>query len=206
MVHRTPGRLFAPRARRMRARTATLPVMTLQFALPFVLLLGACAAPAQPPVLQAAPIAEAAREPVEERFLGASRVQFAPVVHAERRARLAASLRASGGGVFLTPSADGFSGGETFRQLDDFLYFTGLELPNAVLAIDAESGDGRRSSHLGGMRGSRSASRPNDFPGRPAGGRPRGSLVRAGDRRCGAIDELEGAVSRTGSPRVSRCG
>ena len=76
----------------------------------------------------------------EERFLDASRVAFEPAVLAARRARLAEALRASGGGVFLAPSADGFSGGETFRQLDDFLYFTGLELPNAVLTLDAESG------------------------------------------------------------------
>jgi Xaa-Pro aminopeptidase len=87
-------------------------------------------------------------------------------VHAARRARLADSFLGDRGSVFLAPSADGFSGGETFRQLDDFLYFTGLELPNSVLAIETESGT---CTIFVPERDARfeSASRPNDFPGRP---------------------------------------
>ncbi len=103
----------------------------------------------------------------EQRFLDWSRMQFPAPVHAARRARLAQSLRETGrGGVFLAPSADGFSGGETFRQLDDFLYFTGLELPNSVLAIEVDTG---RSTLFVPERDARfeSGSRPNDFPGRP---------------------------------------
>lgn len=101
----------------------------------------------------------------EERFLDASGLAFAPEVHARRRERLAASLRASGGGVFLCPSADGFSGGETFRQLDDFLYFSGLELPNSVLAVEAASGAATVFAPRTDTR-FENASRPNDFPGR----------------------------------------
>jgi Xaa-Pro aminopeptidase len=127
------------------------------------LLLASCAGPARS-VEPAASTGLPGPTP-EERFLDASRVQFEPGVHAGRRARLAAALRVSGG-VFLAPAADGFSGGETFRQLDDFLYFTGLELPNSVLTVDADAGSAtvfapRRDARF------ESTSRPNDFPGRP---------------------------------------
>jgi hypothetical protein len=51
-----------------------------------------------------------------------------------------AELRRSGGGVFLVPSAQGLSDGFTFRELDDFLYFTGLELWDSILSLDADEG------------------------------------------------------------------
>ena len=40
--------------------------------------------------------------------------------------------------MLLIPSSDGVTHGDTFRQLDDFLYFTGLELPGSMLALDAD--------------------------------------------------------------------
>ncbi len=69
-------------------------------------------------------------------------------------------------GLVLIPAKDGFSYGETFRQLDDFYYFTGLELPNALLAIEIPSG--KTVVYTPEMdRRFQSDSRPNDFPGRP---------------------------------------
>ena len=77
-----------------------------------------------------------------------------------------ASLAAGGGGIFLAPSRSGPSDGGTFRQLDDFLYFTGLELPDSILAIDADT---RETVVFAPAHDRRFAerSRPNDFPGRP---------------------------------------
>ena len=75
-------------------------------------------------------------------------------------------LRANGGGVLLVPSGSGESHGETFRQLDDFLYFSGLELPSSILALDA---DELRTVLFAPNRDARfqNPGRPNDFPGRP---------------------------------------
>lgn len=127
------------------------------------LVVGSCAGVerAPPAAVAATGVAPTAVTP-EERFFGATKLQFEPAVYAARRARLAAALGDSD--VFLTPGADGFSSGETFRQLDDFLYFTGLELPNSVLAVSAES---VRVFAPGRDARFESASRPNDFPGRP---------------------------------------
>ncbi len=113
-------------------------------------------------------LAAVAQERAEQSFFEWTSLAFPPEVHAERRSRLAGLLEASGGGVFLTPSADGFSSGETFRQLDDFLYFTGLELPNSVLAVDAEG----EATLFVPERDARfeDPSRPNDFPGRTLAG------------------------------------
>ena len=69
-------------------------------------------------------------------------------------------------GLVLMPAKDGFSYGETFRQLDDFYYFTGLELPNAILAIEVPSGNTIIFTPEMDKR-FHSDSRPNDFPGRP---------------------------------------
>ena len=129
----------------------------------------------------------------EERFFDASRMQFDAAVHAKRRARLATSLREGGeGGVFLCPSADGFSGGETFRQLDDFLYFTGLELPNSVLAIDSVEGRATLFVPRGDAR-FESASRPNDFPGRPLADDP--EIARRAGVDVRPIGELDASVA-----------
>ncbi len=101
----------------------------------------------------------------EQRFFDWTRLPFSVDEYAERRARL---LDAVGevGGVILIPSGHGLSHGDTFRQADDFLYLTGLELPGSVLILDIP---GRQSTLLVPDRDFRfeSASRPNDFPGRP---------------------------------------
>ena len=93
-----------------------------------------------------------------------------------RRERLADELTRAGGGVFLAPSRPGRSGGGTFRQLDDFLYLTGLELPDSVLAIDAEA---RTAVVFAPERDARfeSPSRRNDFPGRKLADDPELSRV-----------------------------
>ncbi len=107
----------------------------------------------------------------EQRFFDWTRLRFSPQQYETRRDGLVAALRAAGGGVFLTPSRVGRSGGGTFRQLDDFLYFTGLELPDSILAIDA---DAKHAVLFTPRRDARfeSAARPNDFPGRPLGADP----------------------------------
>lgn len=69
-------------------------------------------------------------------------------------------------GVVLIPARDGFSYGETFRQLDDFYYFTGLELPNSLLVINLTNKNASIYTPKDDLRFSR-PSRPNDFPGRP---------------------------------------
>ena len=102
----------------------------------------------------------------EQRFFDWTALQFDKEVYAQRRARLIHALQHAGGGVFIAPSAHGVSHGPTFRQLDDFLYFTGLELPHSLLAIDA---DAATTTLFTPGRDARfeSTARPNDFPGRP---------------------------------------
>lgn len=85
----------------------------------------------------------------------------------KRRSNLIQELTKSGkSGIVIIPSRDGFSTGETFRQLDDFYYFTGLELPNSLLLIDLQNQDSWIYTPEEDLRFSRD-SRPNDFPGRP---------------------------------------
>ncbi|GAB5526204.1 MAG: aminopeptidase P family protein [Roseivirga sp.] len=92
---------------------------------------------------------------------------FSKAELAQRRANLVGELKAlNKTGLVLIPAKDGFSYGETFRQLDDFYYFTGLELPNALLAIEVESGTALVFTPAMDLR-FHSSSRPNDFPGRP---------------------------------------
>ncbi len=101
----------------------------------------------------------------EQRFFDWTGLQFAPEEYRVRRDAVTRQLRQSGGGVLLVPSAEGTSHGDTFRQLDDFYYLTGLELPRSLLAIDV---DANRTLLFVPARDARfeSASRPNDFPGR----------------------------------------
>jgi Xaa-Pro aminopeptidase len=85
----------------------------------------------------------------------------------KRRANLIKNLKSQGiSGLTIFPGRDGFSYGETFRQLDDFYYFTGLEIPNALLVLDVEN---EISTVFLPERDLRfeNGSRPNDFPGRP---------------------------------------
>lgn len=107
----------------------------------------------------------------EQRFFDWTRMPFSREVYADRIERLVHRLRESGGGIFLAPSRPGRSGGETFRQNDDFLYFTGLELPDSILAVDAEN---RRTVLFVPGRDARfeNPARANDFPGRPLGDDP----------------------------------
>jgi len=84
----------------------------------------------------------------------------------QRRSNLVSQLKIQNKtGLVLIPAKDGFSYGETFRQLDDFYYFTGLELPNAILAIEIANGNTIVFTPEMDMR-FHSSSRPNDFPGR----------------------------------------
>jgi Xaa-Pro aminopeptidase len=102
----------------------------------------------------------------EQRYFEWTELPFPAAELAARRTALSASLRASGGGVFFSPAAAGLSEGFTFRQLDTFWYLTGLEVPDAVLAIDSETG---RTTLYAPPRDGRfeNAARRNDFPGRP---------------------------------------
>ena len=76
----------------------------------------------------------------EERFFDWARMTFPAAEYSTRRDGMVAALRQNGGGLFLAPS-DFPVGGPTFRQLDDFLYFTGLELPSSNLVVDGDAGE-----------------------------------------------------------------
>ncbi|MGE3274039.1 MAG: aminopeptidase P N-terminal domain-containing protein [Vicinamibacterales bacterium] len=106
-----------------------------------------------------------ARPTPEQRYFDWTTLPFDAGELAARRDRLRERLSAGGGGVYLAPSQRGVSEGFTFRQLDDFYYFTGLELPDSVLAIDADG----EAIVFAPRRDARfeNPSRRNDFPGRP---------------------------------------
>ena len=122
-------------------------------------------------LLSAAPTSPQGPRAGEQRFFEWTRMPFSKDVYRARREKMIAQLRRSGGGVFLAPSGHGVSDGFTFRQLDDFLYFTGLELPDSMLALDADAG---RVLLFSPPRDARyeNPSRPNDFPGRLLGADP----------------------------------
>ncbi len=100
----------------------------------------------------------------EQRYFDWVDLPFPAEEFVARRAAFAEKLKASGG-IFLAVSVDGVSGGETFRQQDTFMYFTGLELPRSILAIAADG----RVTLFAPPRDPRfeNPSRTNDFPGRP---------------------------------------
>ncbi len=102
----------------------------------------------------------------EQRYTDWARLDFRPQEYAFRRARMLDGLRGTGGGVMLVPAADGDPRHGTFRQLEDFWYLTGLELPASMLVLDA---DRDRSILFMPPRDARfeRPGRPNDFPGRP---------------------------------------
>jgi Xaa-Pro aminopeptidase len=172
-------------------RAASCPstlFFSLALAMALALPLPGCASPAPE---EGAPLAVGSgggtfRTP-EECYLDWARPTFPKEEHATRRERMAGLLRSSGD-VFLVPSLPGRSGGETFRQLDDFLYFTGLELPDAMLVIDGGSGE---STVFAPGRDARfeSATRPNDFPGRPLADDP--AIAAAAGIGIRPIEELE---------------
>ena len=100
----------------------------------------------------------------EQRYFEWTSMPFSKEELQERRTDFMSYLPEEG--LVVIPAKDGFSYGETFRQLDDFYYFTGLELPNAILVLDLSN---KSSSIYTPDRDLRfeSSSRPNDFPGRP---------------------------------------
>ncbi len=103
----------------------------------------------------------------EQSYFEWTEMPFSSKELGERRSRLVQDLRNSGkSGLVLIPAKDGFSYGETFRQLDDFYYFSGLELPNSILVLDTEENSAVIYTPEEDLR-FKSNSRPNDFPGRP---------------------------------------
>ena len=114
-------------------------------------------------LMQAAPLD--AQTP-EQRYAQWARPSFRAQEYQYRRTRTIANLGESGGGVMLVPSSDGRTEGDTFRQLDDFWYFTGLELPSSMLVLDA---DRNRAILFMPETDARfeDPGRENDFPGRP---------------------------------------
>lgn len=85
----------------------------------------------------------------------------------QRRQKLMSVLeKQQKSGLVIIPANDGFSYGETFRQSDDFYYFTGLELPNAVLVLNIDEQTAGIYSPERDLR-FENGSRINDFPGRP---------------------------------------
>ena len=107
----------------------------------------------------------AAQRTPEQRYFDWTDLPFPAAEYTARRMALAGALRDSGGGVFLAPAAAGVSEGFTFRQLDTFWYLTGLEVPDALVAVD--SADGRTIVYAP-PRDARfeNPARANDFPGR----------------------------------------
>ena len=132
-------------------------------------------------------------ETPEQHFFDWSDLQFSKEAHAGRRAALTAAL-AETRPIFLAPSRDGFSSGETFRQLDDFLYFTGLEFPNSVLAIDADSGKSILFAPEWDARFA-NPSRRNDLPGRKLALDPK-LAEHSGIDDIRSIGELDAALEK----------
>jgi Xaa-Pro aminopeptidase len=130
----------------------------------------------------------------EQTFFEWTELPHSAEVFEGRRRRLLERLRETGGGLLLVPSRPGPSDGFTFRQLDDFLYLTGLELPDSMLVLDT---DEKRAVLFAPARDARydNPSRRNDFPGR--------LLTADPDFRSGAgladirsIEELSESVSQ----------
>jgi Xaa-Pro aminopeptidase len=108
------------------------------------------------------------RGPTPEQRYGdwVRRLPFRPQEYSFRRSNMIRLLRASGGGVLLVPSSDGSTHGDTFRQLEDFWYYTGLEVPNSMLVLDVEQDRALLFMPETDYR-FENPGRANDFPGRP---------------------------------------
>ncbi len=103
----------------------------------------------------------------EQHYFEWTAMPFSKEELVERRSKLIDTIKDTGQtGLVIIPARDGFSYGETFRQLDNFYYFTGLELPNSLLVIDIEEKSAIIFTPEEDLR-FKSTSRPNDFPGRP---------------------------------------
>lgn len=121
-------------------------------------------------------------------------LSFTKTELAERRAKLIQILqRQNKTGLVVIPARDGFSYGETFRQLDDFYYFTGLEIPNAVLVLDLANESAIAYVPQRDLR-FESSSRPNDFPGRPFLGDP--EIARRGGLELKDIETFAGLMDK----------
>lgn len=99
----------------------------------------------------------------EQSYFDWTSLPFPAEEYQERRVKMLGLLKDRG--IFLCPSSDGLSHGETFRQLDDFNYFTGLEVPNSMLVLDGFKNEiilfvPERDFRF------ENGSRKNDFPGR----------------------------------------
>ena len=109
--------------------------------------------------------------PTPERYADWSTPPFASGEYSLRRQRLLSEIQQAGGGLLLIPSATGITNGETFRQADDFFYFTGLEFPRSILVFDADRSRAVLFAPRNDFRFD-NPDRPNDFPGRPLGDDP----------------------------------
>ena len=79
----------------------------------------------------------------EQSYFDWAEMPFSKEELAKRRQNLLDTLKDDGkSGLVVIPAMDGFSYGETFRQSDDFYYFTGLELPNSLLVMDLSDNSG----------------------------------------------------------------
>jgi Xaa-Pro aminopeptidase len=113
-------------------------------------------------------VSSADPQPTPEQRYGdwVRRFDFRPQEYSFRRSNMIRLLAESGGGIMLIPSSDGRTEGGTFRQLEDFWYYTGLEVPNSMLILDAD-----RDRSILFMPPSdyrfENPGRQNDFPGRP---------------------------------------
>ena len=107
-----------------------------------------------------------AESSAEMRFWDWTNLEFPAEEYAGRRGRLLDALADDGGGILIVPGAHGTSHGTTFRQLDDFHYLTGLEVPASILALDA---DRREVTLFTPPRDPRfeNPGRPNDSPADP---------------------------------------
>jgi Xaa-Pro aminopeptidase len=108
----------------------------------------------------------AAAQTPEQQYWDWAVLDFEPAEYQMRRTRLLEELSGIGDGVLLIPSAQGTSHGPSFRQLDDFHYWTGLESPSSMLVVDAAA---RTAVVYAPARDARfdNPGRTNDFPGRP---------------------------------------
>lgn len=100
----------------------------------------------------------------EQKYFEWTDLPFPKEEYHQRREKLMIALKQNGDGIFVCPSRDGLSTGETYRQLDDFNYFTGLEVPNSVLVVNSENNSVILFLPPTDIR-FESATRKNDFPG-----------------------------------------
>ena len=113
------------------------------------------------------PPGETELQPTPEQRYGdwVRRLPFRAQEYSYRRSNMIRLLDESGGGLFIAPSSDGLTHGDTFRQLEDFWYYTGLEVPNSILVLDADRDRSTLFLPESDYRFS-NPGRPNDFPGR----------------------------------------